>query len=464
MPTAENNTVIRASDRKNSMIVAKSNSLIQKTRYDLSLVEQKIVLRIISMIDPVKDTELVTYEFSIAEFARLCGHSAQSGKNYATIKARIKSLADKSFFVVRPGTQRETLVRWISDVDIDRGVGTVRIKLDPKLTPYLTQLKELFTQFNITYTMRMRSQYSIRLYELFKSYENLFYPKKPGVAPIDYYDFNVEQLKLQLSEAIDPNDKGRSKKKTLAEKYSNWADFKRFVIDVAMREINELTDIDIEYEAFSTGAHGKKIDTLRIRLTRKNKAMKDALLSASENLKSNQLNEELAKADALIMKEAAEDMGPILPYVSIKTGTIEYAAGADPERMAEELRVRADYDLLAESMNKVELETLDSVIRLLAEMANNTSHGQVSIDGGNKGVIEAINNVIIEYSGMTEWFAAVVKKYEHLLDGKSVKNPSAYLKKCLLQDLQFYRVLIQEQQPKKKGKTMFSYDPSLFED
>ena len=50
--------------------VVKSNDLIQKSRFDLSLQEQKIILYLISQITPY-DEEFKLYEFSITDFCKI---------------------------------------------------------------------------------------------------------------------------------------------------------------------------------------------------------------------------------------------------------------------------------------------------------------------------------------------------------------------------------------------------------
>ena len=64
--------------------VIKSNDLIQRSRFDLSLQEQKIILYLISQITPY-DEEFQLYEFSIADFCKICGIDHTSGGNYADL-------------------------------------------------------------------------------------------------------------------------------------------------------------------------------------------------------------------------------------------------------------------------------------------------------------------------------------------------------------------------------------------
>ena len=91
--------------------VVKSNDLIQKSRFSLSLLQQRILLYLISQITPVDD-DFKLYEFSIAEFCKVCGIS-YNGRSYNEIKAIIKEIADKSVWITLADGKTETLVRWI---------------------------------------------------------------------------------------------------------------------------------------------------------------------------------------------------------------------------------------------------------------------------------------------------------------------------------------------------------------
>ena len=78
--------------------IVKSNELIRNTRYDLSFVEQKIILRLIQMIQP-NDTDFHTYQFDIKEFCQICNIHDHSGANYTYIKNTLKTLHDNSFWL-----------------------------------------------------------------------------------------------------------------------------------------------------------------------------------------------------------------------------------------------------------------------------------------------------------------------------------------------------------------------------
>lgn len=208
--------------------VVKANDLIQKSRFNMTLQQQKMLLFLISQVTPY-DEEFSVCEFSIQEFCRVCGIDTSSGKNYQDVKQCIKDIADKSIWVNVNGDE-ETLLRWIEKPYINNKSGLVKIRLDEDMKPYLLQLKENFTKYELIYTLYFKSKYSIRLYELAKSIH---------FKELEEYRraYTVDELKRLLG----------------GETYAEYRDFKRRVLDVAVNEINNFSDKRISYETIKKG-------------------------------------------------------------------------------------------------------------------------------------------------------------------------------------------------------------------
>lgn len=211
--------------------VIKANNLIQKTRFNLSTVEQKTILYIISKIKP-ETKEFEEYNFSIIEYCKICGIDYKNGGNYKYIKQKLKSLRDKSIWIELED-KTETTLSWIEKVFINKQNGTIRIKIDNMMKPYLLQLQNHFTQYELFYVLSMKSQYSIKIYELLKSYQYL-----------NRKQFDIEELKKTLC----------------AENYKRFPDFKSRVLDIAMKEINMFSDINILYEIKKEGKKYAKLE------------------------------------------------------------------------------------------------------------------------------------------------------------------------------------------------------------
>lgn len=218
--------------RKNTVV--KANELIQKSRFNLSLQQQKVVLYLISQITPY-DEDFKLYEFSINEFCRVCGIDATSGNNYADLKNAIKEIADKSIWI-KLENGKQTLVRWIEKPYINENSGIIQIKLDADMKPYLLQLKRNYTQYELLWTLNFKSKYTIRLYELVKSIH--FHELE------DYSrEFELDDLRRMLG----------------AETYKTYQTFKSRALEPAIREINGYSDKNVSYEPIKRGRAVVKI-------------------------------------------------------------------------------------------------------------------------------------------------------------------------------------------------------------
>lgn len=205
--------------------VVKHNILIQSSRYSLSLQEQKILLYVVSKIKP-GDEVLKEYDFEITEFCKGCGIDYDSGGNYIHIKKSVQDMRNKSFWI-ELNEDEEVLCSWVNKARINKKSGRIKIRLDDDLHQYLIGLKENFTVYQLLSILPMKSQYSIRIYEILRS----FAWKKREVC------FDLGQLK----------------KKLMAENYVNFKDFRRFVIEQAVRDINKFTDLEVDWEPLKKG-------------------------------------------------------------------------------------------------------------------------------------------------------------------------------------------------------------------
>ena len=219
--------------KERSFFVAKDNRLITKSRYSLTLQQQKILLYLISRIKP-NDEQGEIYELSIKDFAKVCGYVEDSGYYYQTIKADIKKLRDVSSWIeIEPN--KEVLFSWIDRAEIDKKSGTLRISFHSTVSPYLFELRERYTQYSLYNVLCLSHKYSIRLYEYL--YTMKF----------------KEEFEITLNELRKHID---------AENYTKFSHFKDRVFDPAVSDINNYTDLNIEY-AF--GKTGKRITHIKFK-------------------------------------------------------------------------------------------------------------------------------------------------------------------------------------------------------
>ena len=213
--------------------VVKSNDLIQKARYSMTVQQQKLILFAISKIkrnDP-PDQE---YDLSIDEICSVCGLELDAGGTYyKRIKDDLLKLTTRIW--VKFDDRSEGTVSWLSDAYIMPLSGTVTVRFHERMTRFLFELKNRYTQYQLAEVLTFKCKYALRLYELIRSYltqDELRDGKEKEVS------FSVTELK----ELLD------------AENYTIWNDFNRFVLRKAVDEINKCSDIiRIKYDTYKTG-------------------------------------------------------------------------------------------------------------------------------------------------------------------------------------------------------------------
>jgi plasmid replication initiation protein len=203
-------------------LVTKSNELITK-RYELSVEEQRIVLLLASMVQP-DDEDFKEYKLKVQDFTQF--FEVNDDSKYKTIPKICNSLRSKGFTIE---DEKEIInVGWLADSKYIKKDGIVIIRFSPYLKPYLLGLKEYFTTYKLGNILKLKSKYSIRLYEILKSSEF----KK-------VLEIEIDELRDMLM-----CDK---------KSYDIFQNFKTRVLEPAKKELNEFTDIKFEYESFGDG-------------------------------------------------------------------------------------------------------------------------------------------------------------------------------------------------------------------
>lgn len=224
-------------------VVRKSNKLIRQFKADMNTPQFKLTLYLISKAYTLDNG--LEYTLDIQDFCRCCGLDSDNGNNYRRLKQEIRKLSNKSEWVeVFGDPDVEVLVRLISKAWFYPRSGKVKIKLDEDIKPYILALRErwedkgeLYTSFSLLYTLPMRSLYSIRLYELLKSWSS-----------------------AELSESQGRYWRIDDLQKLLGSHYVRFQDFRRKVIEVSLKEINEFSDISVQYEPVKEGRSYKYIN------------------------------------------------------------------------------------------------------------------------------------------------------------------------------------------------------------
>lgn len=197
------------------------------------------------MISP-EDTDLKDYEMKVSDFSHTMGLSGKS------IYERMDDVLDKllSRVIHIPEKTGFLKIGWVSSARYVEGKGVIQLSFDKKLKPYLLQLKEQFTKYNLFLVAQFQSSYSVRIYMLLKQYEK-----------IGHREFEITELKSILG--IDE------------KKYTQFKAFRQWVINQAKKEFetkNKATgcyqsDITFDLETIRTG---RRITRLRFNIRKQN--------------------------------------------------------------------------------------------------------------------------------------------------------------------------------------------------
>lgn len=206
--------------------VVKHNDLIQKAKYNLTTNQQKFIAYVISLIKPT-DKDFTAYEISVSDFCELCG--VDRNHFYTEFRDLVLDLDKKSFWFE---TDTEAgIFRWFSEVIYYKKKGKIKIRLHSCLKKYLLELYGHYTQYELYNILAIKGKYTIRLYELFKSY---FYTKGSKHESIT---LSVDELKKLL----------------MAESYTDYRNFRQRVIEPGLKEINDYTDLTVSFVPIKTG-------------------------------------------------------------------------------------------------------------------------------------------------------------------------------------------------------------------
>lgn len=216
--------------RWDNPLAIQSNALIH-ARYEMTSLQKKVLLMLISKIQ-ADDMDFKTYRIRAKDFLEAA--DLKSTQIYSKLKAATEGLLSKVFYIKKPtGVLQITI---ISSAEYFEGKGLMELCFDPKLKPYLLQLKEQFTIMPLKQVLSLRSVYSIRIYEMLQQF------KSTG-----YFITKVDDLKYKLG---------------LENKYKSYNLFKRNVILQAQKELS-VTDMAFTFEEIKKG---RKIDRIKFRL------------------------------------------------------------------------------------------------------------------------------------------------------------------------------------------------------
>ena len=270
-------------ERNDKNEVVKNNDLI-KAQASLSGIAQKMLSSLVSMIR-IDDTEFQEYALHIDTFEDAIGRKSN---DVEFLKNKALELMGKPFFIFNKKGKKEYF-NWCSKVAPYNMDGYIIFKVDNELKPYLLELKNNFTKYQLVNILKLKGNYSPRLYEYlifrFKTYKNE-YLKQNKKNPKKYtFDISIDWIRTTYQ---------------IPDTY-RYNDIKRQVIIKAQQDFKAYTDIKFTFEEQKIG---RKVDRLIITVKENNKGSNDPfrdLESFIVYMRKNYINQDIWKGQGMIL-------------------------------------------------------------------------------------------------------------------------------------------------------------------
>ena len=257
-------------------IVKKSNIINELIESKFTLQELRLFSVYLSRINP-EDISSRVVRFKINDFQRLTGlkHLWKSELKRTFRQLLSKSIVELSDDLTEGGGFQ--IFSEINPCKNENGEKCIEIIPHYRALPYLFNLKREFFRYKLWNVLQLKSANQFRMYEILKQYESI------GSREISVFD-----LKEQLG--IEPS------------KYTEFNNFKNYVINKCQSALKEHTDIYFEYRKGKTSAAGKW-ETIIFDIYKNTPTRK--MLDFESKLKED-INIEAAAADDLTAGAAPE--------------------------------------------------------------------------------------------------------------------------------------------------------------
>jgi plasmid replication initiation protein len=217
---------------RKSELVVKSNRLVEAS-YRLGLNEQRIILYAICRCREEQKglfpdaPVVITADAFAQQFP-----SIDKSNVYHQLKEAMDALYERSVTLYETdedtGKEQVSKTRWISKASYVDGAGRIKVVFTPDVIKYVTRLEKEFTSYQLEKVGKMTSAYAVRIYELLAQHRE-----------IGSRTLNLKWLRETLQ--IGPDE------------YKLTTNFIRKVIDVAVDQINDHSDLTVSYKPVKTG-------------------------------------------------------------------------------------------------------------------------------------------------------------------------------------------------------------------
>ena len=201
----------------------RQHNAITTARYEMSACEMDIVFTLLSKLTK-QDKAGTVYEVRVKELEVLTGRNwnyRQLLESTENLNSRVYTLNDSTTLLQ---------VTLLASALYRKGKGIIELEVSERMRPYLIDLKSNFTSYRLQAAFSLTSKYAKRIYQLASQWKDVGETKT----------YSLDEFKVMLK-LKDPT--GRE-----SEQYAQISALQKYVLDVAVSQINEHTDLRVEYE------------------------------------------------------------------------------------------------------------------------------------------------------------------------------------------------------------------------
>jgi|JI8StandDraft_1071087.scaffolds.fasta_scaffold34213_4 plasmid replication initiation protein len=232
--------VFMASTKDRELEIIKKDNRLIEANYKITTNQWRVIISLLGKIR-TDDKDFEDYTVNLAELAEFF-KVTKSRSFYAEVQQATRDLMDTTIDISMGKRRRYT--HFVSFVEYVEGEASILIRFDKALKPYLLNLQNNFTTYELAAVMNFKTSYGIRFYEFLKMRQNM------GKGGQFYIQYSILELKEKLGIALD--------------QYKYTKDFRVYVIEPALREIHEYSDLNILFEQIEYPKKGRAIYGVKI--------------------------------------------------------------------------------------------------------------------------------------------------------------------------------------------------------
>lgn len=215
-----------------SELIVKDNALINAS-YNLDTVEQRLILLAILQARETSTGIDANTRLRIHASDYMSRFNVNKHAAYKALKTAVTNLFGRQFSYQtideKTGKSKKVISRWVQNISYIDDAATLEVTFTMDVVPLITRLEKQFTSYQLKQVTQLTGKYAIRLYELLIAWREV------GKTPI----FEVSDFRSKLGLTSDD--------------YPRLDTFKRRVLESAIKQINEHTDIIVKVEQHKEG-------------------------------------------------------------------------------------------------------------------------------------------------------------------------------------------------------------------